>query len=129
MARSVASPHRSSHPEERNGEPPLIAMDMCYMGQKNATKLMPIMVVREDSLGEVFAHWFQSKEVRSGEVHAGQIAYLVKSILSDIESVGYKRMVMKSDHESVLKALRVKAKQLFNWEISPPAQRNQGVGG
>ena len=112
-ARAVASPHRGANPDERNGEIPLVAMDLAYVGQKESDKLMPLIVVKEDSLGEIVVHGLLSKLVKGGQVNAGQGAYLVKCVLNDIESLGYKRMIMKSDQEAVLKALRAKVKQLY----------------
>ena len=40
-ARSVASPHRAAHPDEKKGDIPLVAMDLCYMGQKSVEDSCP----------------------------------------------------------------------------------------
>ena len=45
------------------------------MGQAGAERLIPIMVVKEDSLGELFVHGLLSKAVRAGQVEPGQGAY------------------------------------------------------
>ena len=72
MARSIASPHRVAHPEDRKGEVPVVAMDLCYMGQKDSDTLMPVAVVKEDSLGEVVVHGLQPTAVNSGNWTQGK---------------------------------------------------------
>lgn len=80
---------------------------------------MPIMVVREDRFGEVFVHGLGSKGVKSDKVDAGQGAYVVKRVLGDVDSLGYNKMIAKSDQASVLKAVRSKVKQFWSGEMLP----------
>ena len=60
-AKSVASPHRASHPEDKVGEVPTVGMYFCFMGQKQHTNMMPILVVKEDQYDEVNVHALESK--------------------------------------------------------------------
>ena len=49
--KSVACPHRSSHPDERRGELQVVAMGLAFMGQQEHDELMPLLVLKEDQWG------------------------------------------------------------------------------
>ena len=118
-ARCVESPHRTAHPDERTGGVPVVAMDLCFMGQKGHGTMMPSLVVKEDRHGEVLAHGPESKNVAGEEMDKGEGVYMVKCALTDIEITGFKRLVLKSGQEPVMTAIRTKVKQLWAREVSP----------
>ena len=56
----------------------MIGMDFAFMEQKQRPKLMPILVVKEDSVGEVNVHALQSKAVNSTVDDRGQGVHIVR---------------------------------------------------
>ena len=62
-AKSVDSPHRACHPEDKVGDAPTVGMDFCFMGQKLHPNLMPILAVKEDKYEEVNVHALENKGV------------------------------------------------------------------
>ena len=116
-AKSVASPHRSACPEDKTGEALMMGTDFCFMGQRAHPDLMPIMVVKEDSVGEVNVQGLEGKGVNTTGEDRGQVAYIAVCVLTRAENIGYTRCIMKSDQESVMEAIRSKFKQFWNGNI------------
>ena len=93
-AKSVASPHRSACPDGETGDVPMAGMDFCFTGQSSYPDLVPIVVVREGSVGEVNVHGLESKGVNNTLADRGQGTYIVKCALTDVENIGYKRFIL-----------------------------------
>ena len=79
-AKSVASPHREGHPDDKVGDVPTMGMDLAFMGQRIQPAMMPILVVKEDSVGEVNVHALESKAVTTEAEHKGQGVYMVRCV-------------------------------------------------
>ena len=94
-------------------------MDLTFVGQNGYSELMLILVLQEDHREEIFIHGLESKRAKGDDIGRGQGLCMVKRALGDVESLGYKKIIMKSDHEPVMRALRLKVKQLWGGESIP----------
>ena len=76
--------------------------------------MLPIAVVRENARGETRSHALLSKSVSIDED-----AYVVTAIVADIYSMGYKRIILKSDQENAMKAVRTQVKRKWDGDVVP----------
>lgn len=62
--------------------------------------VLPIAVARDNARGEPRSHALLSKSVS-----IDQDIHVVASIVADIYSMGYKRIILKSDQEHAMKSM------------------------
>jgi hypothetical protein len=101
--KAVSHPHYRG--QEKDSEIPVIALDYMFL-QDNSGKEdkkedeergMPIVVIKDSRSKMTFARAIPEK---------GQNAYAIRRVSDDVASLGYKRVVLKSDNEESMKALR-----------------------
>ena len=92
--RGIAAPHHDH--EEEEGRLPTLGTDFFHMGQSDEP-VLPMIAAKEKATKMLFAHMLPSKEV-------GQ--HVVDVTKDDIEFLGLKRFVYKSDGEPAIKAVK-----------------------
>ena len=120
--KAKAHPH---HRAKRKGEVPVVSIDYMFMSQKQGVgeeKGMPILVMKDRESGTVMSRLVPEK---------GATGYAVKRLAQDIDLLGYNKLVLKSDQEPAIIALKaaVKRENINNiiLEESPVAD-SQGNG-
>ena len=76
---------------------PVIAADYCFIGGEKAANESPVLVMVDTDTGMVFAHVVKRK---------GADPEVLEMILADIEVLGHRRIIFKSDQENPAKALQ-----------------------
>lgn len=120
----IAAPHCAPCGDEH--VIPTVSIDFYHMGSEDQS-VAPMLAVKErktkDGGGSVFSHALESKEVSE---------HNIKVLKQDIEYLGLKRFIFKSDGEPAIVALkRAVAKELAHCEILPeesPVDDHQGNG-
>ena len=107
MARSQCAPHRKSKKHSDAKEVPVMSGDFCFMGREEQVGTNPIFVMRDHATRKTFAHMVVGKSTSREEYSA----YLVNAVLRDIEHMGHKKMVFKTDQESAMVALQERIRQ------------------
>ena len=72
------------------------------MGQAEQEGTHPIVVVRDHNTRVTFAHMLQGKSTTKEEYSL----YVINAILRDIEHLGHKKIVFKTDQEAAMKGLQ-----------------------
>ena len=100
--KSKAAPHRKRKEGEEE-EVPVISVDYMFMEteDRNVEKGMPILVSRDRK-----SKWINAAVV----TQKGNCAYAVKRLSEDIGSLGYNRIILKSDQEPAIKDLKIRVK-------------------
>ena len=98
-------PHRAKDKDEKEAEQvPVISVDYMYMSDKQKEgeeKGMPILVAKDR----------KTKVIRARVVpHKGVDAYAVKILGGIVGSLGYKRVIIKSDREPAIMSLKERVK-------------------
>ena len=75
---------------------PLIAGDFCFLGSDGDEGKLTVFVVVDNKSRIIFARAIPDKAVVNGEYYD----YLVKRIVDDINSLGYNRIIFKTDQEA-----------------------------
>ena len=88
---------------------PTISVDYCFMGD-SATRSadLPVIVARDRRTKSVWAHPVPSKGVEN--------PFGANQLLKDLESTGYKRVILKGDQESSFQAMLQRVKNGFQGE-------------
>ena len=109
--KAVSGPH---HPKaEGQGGIPVISIDYAFMGSGQEDEdgsQNPILVVEDDTSKAVMAHMLPRK---------GADEYAVERLKQDLGLLGYKRIVLKSDQEPAILALKAEVKRTSDIEIVP----------
>ena len=89
------------HYKKKEGEEqriPVVSIDYMYMTEENQGEMgMPILVFRDR----------ESKWITANVVPAkGENGYAIKRLAQDVEYLGYKRIILKSDEENPIMALK-----------------------
>ena len=94
---------------------PTVSVDYGFFGQPEdrAHDTLPVLIVRDRKSKGVWSHPVPSK----GVVHP----YPAKALMNDLESMVYKRIVLKSDHEPSIVALCDAVKNGWHGETAPEA--------
>ena len=101
----------SHHHEARDSTVPVISADYLYFSDKGSTeKSLPTVVIRDRLSKAIFSHLLPAKGVGS--------AYPEKAVLRDLNWLGYKRLVLKTDQENAIKALGTAVKAGFPNELT-----------
>ena len=112
--RALCRGHRRIREEDRMGSIPTASMDLAFLKRKNPYFTLPMLVMRENGRGETRSHGLRSKHV-----DVGSGSYAIGCIVADIGATGYKRLILKSDQEPVMRALQTQVKKRFDGEIIP----------
>ena len=73
------------------------------MGQKDDESTLPILVVKDHTSGPAFAHAVPCKS----DLHP----YPVNQMVREIETLGWKKLILKSDQESAMVEVAQKVKE------------------
>ena len=119
MGKSRESPHKFK--TKANGEPvvsPGISFDYMFLDGKS-----PTLVYRDKMSRSMFAHAVTQKGVGDG--------WILERIVDDLDSLGYGRIVVKSDQEPAIKDLQKEVRQK-RWEelqmLMKTIKDRRGVG-
>ena len=95
------------HDEEQ--EVPTISLDYAFMNSKESEEeAQPIIVLKDRRSGTIKAHMVEEKGVN---------AYAIKRVGQDLGLLGYKRIILKSDNEPAIRALKEAVKTERNEEL------------
>ena len=99
--RGISSGH-FSRKEADESQVPVIAVDYCFLGEA------PVLFVKDQRTKSVCAHPVPSK----GIAHP----FGSKQLLKDVESLGYKKIILRGDQEPSIQALLGQVKNGFSGE-------------
>ena len=93
MGKSVAAPHRSV--DKRNEEIPTVSIDYAFLNEKQEIDTveqagMPILAIKDRKTGMM-----QSRVVPA----KCNDNFAIKRLVKDIELLGYKKIILKSDND------------------------------
>ena len=123
--RGIGQQHRTREEELRAQDGlPVIASDYTFMSQSGAedSRAKPILVVKDSRTSSVAATFVDAK---------GPTPYAVKYFTNFLKSLGYKRVVMQSDGEPSIVALKTAAADAAGVECVPresPVGEHQANG-
>ena len=111
MGKSVALPHRKI--EKSNEGVPTVSIDYAFLNEKQEVgntenSGMPILAIKDRKSGMI-----QSRVVPA----KGTDKFAIKRLKKDIELLGYKKIILKSDNESSILALKQAVKDSTNIEV------------
>ena len=102
----------SHHHEGRDSTVPVISADYLYFSEKGVPgKSLPTVVLRDRASKAIFSHLLPTK----GTVGS---TYPEKAVLRDLNWLGYKRLVLKTDQENAIKALGAAVKAGFPEDLT-----------
>ena len=93
-------PHRKSKEEDKGSTVPVVGMDYMFMSEKQEEgeeRGMPILVIKDSKTKVVRARVVPKK---------GRDPYAIRRATADIAGLGHKRMVIKTDGEPAIRALK-----------------------
>ena len=104
MGKSVANPHRSIDKSEEGI--PTVSIDYAFLNEKQEIDSgensgMPVLALKDRKSGMM-----QSRVVPA----KGTDKFAIKRLVKDIELLGHKKIILKSDNESSILALKKAAK-------------------
>ena len=118
--RGVSDPHKRVVDERLF---PRISFDYFFMGQHDAEDTLPLIAIKDSESRAVFSHALEAKGVND---------YAIAQCCADVTSLGYRRVVFKSDQEPALVALlKAVAVKLEGVEVVPeesPVGESQANG-
>ena len=92
----VSAPHHPAPEDPHNARLPHVLMDYFFMGQDDS-KVLPMIGLKERQCKMKFAHMVEEK---------GPNEYAIDQVKEDIESMGIRRMIFKTDQELATLALK-----------------------
>ena len=102
----------SHNHEGRDSTVPVISADYLYFSEKGVPgKSLPTVVLRDRASKAIFSHLLPTK----GTVGS---TYPEKAVLRDLNWLGYKRLVLKTDQENAIKALGAAVKAGFPEDLT-----------
>ena len=102
LARAQNDAHRRTKKHSTEREVPVISGDFCFMGHVDQEKASPIFVLRDHNSRMTFSHMVQGKSTKN-ELYSD---YIHSAVLKDLEYLGYKKIVFKTDQEPAMIALQ-----------------------
>ena len=118
-------PHRRTKEEGKIDEVPVVSMDYMFMGDQQSREEetgMPILVMKDR----------KSKTIRARVVPAkGRQEYAIKRCSLDLKGLGHRKIILKSDGEPAIKALKDAVKGEGGIDIVPeesPGYDSKGNG-
>ena len=94
-------------------EVPTVSFDFCFLMQKEQGKAMPVLVARDHKTCYTHAFVCPGKSTKEEE-YSDQIVQKCKVF---VEMLGYKRVAMKSDQETAMRALQQRVQKSVNCEM------------
>ena len=88
---------------------PQVVIDYAFMGQEGDESTMPILVVKDCRTRRIFCHSVPCK----GIAHE----YPVRQLVNDLCLLGYKRLILKSDGEPAILALKAEVKEKIKIDV------------
>ena len=88
---------------------PQVVIDYAFMGQEGDESTMPILVVKDCRTRRIFCHSVPCK----GIAHE----YPVRQLVNDLYLLGYKRLILKSDGEPAILALKAEVKEKIKIDV------------
>ena len=89
-----------------------ISIDYGFFGsEESPDKEIPVLVVKDRRSKALWAHLVPSKGVENPHVY--------RSLFKDLNSTGYKKIILKSDQEPAITALAAKATEEWHGEVIP----------
>ena len=111
---------RNKHEEDHRpgGEPeldevPTVSFDLCFLMQMEQGKAIPTMVARDHKTCYTHAFTCPGKSTKEEE-YSEQIVIKCNNV---VEQLGYKRVAMKSDQESAIRAVQQRVQKSVNCEM------------
>ena len=102
----------SHHHEGHESAVPVVSADYLYFSEKGVPgKSLPTVVLRDRASKAIFSHLLPTK----GTVGS---TYPEKAVLRDLNWLGYKRLVLKTDQENPIKALGAAVKAGFSEDLT-----------
>ena len=91
--------HHRRQLADREQDVPTVSVDYAFLGEtgKETDKLQPMIVMKDRRSGTIRAHLVEEKGVNQ---------YAIKRMGQDLALLGYKKIIMKSDNEPALVALK-----------------------
>ena len=117
-------PHRKLTPLPAENVVPVISMDLAHIKRNEADKKLPFIVARDHKTRITFAHLLKGKST----VVADYSDYVVNALYNDIRMLDYKKIILKNDQESALKALYERLRRLRNVAGEQTLEDNSPVG-
>ena len=102
LARAQNDAHRRTKKHSTEREVPVISGDFCFTGHVDQEKASPIFVLRDHNSRMTFSHMVQGKSTKN-ELYSD---YIHSAVLKDLEYLGYKKIVFKTDQEPAMIALQ-----------------------
>ena len=104
-----------SQAEKEAEQIPTVSIDYGFLGQpeEGPHNSLPVLVVRDRQSKGIWSHPVPSKGVSH--------PYPAKALMTDLDFMGYKRIIMKSDQEPAITALVEAVKHGWHGEIVPEA--------
>ena len=93
---------------ERDNALPTVVMDYCFMGSADDGSVLPILVIRDYSSGKLHCTVVPRK---------GSDQWVVLDMCNFLDSLGYKRIILKTDQENAIKDLKVAIKTAWRGEL------------
>ena len=93
-------PHRKVIPLPAENVVPVMSMDIGHIKRNEADKKLPFIVARDHRTRVTFAHLLRGKST----VVAEYSDYVVNALYNDIRMLDHKKLILKNDQESALKA-------------------------
>eukprot|EP00435_Cladocopium_sp_Y103_P027107 s1055_g6.t1 len=107
--RGLSSGHFSRRSEAEEQQVPTISVDYMFLGDESTRDTdLPVLVVRDRRTKAVWAHPVPAKGVEN--------PFAARQLLKDVESTGYKRVILKGDQEPSVQALLQQVKNGFKGE-------------
>ena len=120
MGSAQSNPHRKGEKEEQ--AIPVVSIDYAYMEDKSEDRGMPILVMKDRKSKSIAANVVPEKGVNQ---------YAIKRLAKDIQLLGYQKIILKSDNENAILALKRAVIQERPCEIIPeesPVSESQSNG-
>jgi len=120
--KAITTPHRACVGNAREMIVPVVSIDYMFLGNKGEEKGSPILAGIDAKSGTMFAQLVPEKGVHS---------YAVKRLSQEIKRMGYTKIILKSDQEPAIVALKNAVRNLKESEIIPeesPAYEHQSNG-
>ena len=128
-ARALADKHiRVDHDDDDDDdpdEPPVISADVCFPGDGDGEGAFTVLVMTDSRTKSMFANSSPGKETVTGE-HS---EYLVTKVTDNINSLGYGKVVLKTDKERPLVALQARVQRFQGDSRKPTAPWKMQSGG
>ena len=99
---AVDDPHRKLKKHAWRESELVVSGDFCFLGKSEESGTAPVFVMRDHRSRVTFAHVTQGKST-SKEAYS---EYLTKAAVADLAALGHKLLILETDQEPAMVALR-----------------------